>query len=88
VLLVFSGEQHGFRKSENIQRALDGEFYFFGRVLGFTPADTITGVGIVAQPSYHLTIQYFSSRKINRSLVSHMEKLLVAQVERLLWSRQ
>lgn len=37
--VLFEGEQHGFRKAENIQAALDGEFYFFGRVLGFEPAD-------------------------------------------------
>nr|KAG5699763.1 hypothetical protein BaRGS_014179 [Batillaria attramentaria] len=37
--VLFKGEQHGFRKAENIQAALDGEFYFFGRVLGFEPAD-------------------------------------------------
>ena len=39
-----AGEQHGFRKAENIQDALDGEFYFFGKVLGFTPADNIKEV--------------------------------------------
>jgi dipeptidyl aminopeptidase/acylaminoacyl peptidase len=27
--LLFSGEQHGFRKAENIQRALDAELYFY-----------------------------------------------------------
>jgi dipeptidyl aminopeptidase/acylaminoacyl peptidase len=27
--LLFSGEQHGFRKSENIKRALDAELYFY-----------------------------------------------------------
>ncbi|KAL8586876.1 hypothetical protein ACOMHN_050981 [Nucella lapillus] len=39
MLVMFEGEQHGFRKSENIQAALDKEFAFFGKVLGFTPAD-------------------------------------------------
>ncbi|XP_048259683.1 uncharacterized protein LOC124146647 [Haliotis rufescens] len=39
VLVMFEGEQHGFRKAENIQKALDGEFYFFGKVFGFKPAD-------------------------------------------------
>jgi len=29
------GEQHGFRGSGAIRRALDGELYFYGRVLGF-----------------------------------------------------
>jgi dipeptidyl aminopeptidase/acylaminoacyl peptidase len=27
--LLFSGEQHGFRKSQNIKRALDAELYFY-----------------------------------------------------------
>jgi dipeptidyl aminopeptidase/acylaminoacyl peptidase len=26
--LLFDGEQHGFRKAENIRRALDAELYF------------------------------------------------------------
>ncbi|XP_005101732.1 acylamino-acid-releasing enzyme [Aplysia californica] len=39
MFVLFQGEQHGFRKAENIQTSLDGEFYFFGRVLGFEPAD-------------------------------------------------
>jgi dipeptidyl aminopeptidase/acylaminoacyl peptidase len=29
----FEGEQHGFRKAENIKRALDGEFYFYQKYL-------------------------------------------------------
>ncbi|HET9529602.1 MAG TPA: S9 family peptidase [Blastocatellia bacterium] len=31
----FEGEQHGFRKAENIKRALDGELYFYSKVFGF-----------------------------------------------------
>jgi hypothetical protein len=27
--LLFSGEQHGFRKGENIKRSLDAELYFY-----------------------------------------------------------
>ena len=42
----FEGEQHGFRRAENIKRALDGEFYFFARVFGFAPADPIEPVAI------------------------------------------
>lgn len=34
-LVLFEGEQHGFRGTDAIRRALDGEFYFFGKVLGF-----------------------------------------------------
>lgn len=37
----FEGEQHGFRKSENIQRSLEAELYFYGAALGFTPAGDI-----------------------------------------------
>jgi dipeptidyl aminopeptidase/acylaminoacyl peptidase len=42
----FEGEQHGFRKAENIKRALDGEFYFYSRVFGYTPAEAIEPVPI------------------------------------------
>lgn len=44
--VAFAGEQHGFRKAENIKRSLDGEFYFYSRVFGFTPADDIEPVPI------------------------------------------
>ena len=44
--LPFEGEQHGFRKSENIKRALDGELYFYSRVFGFALADEIDPVPI------------------------------------------
>ena len=44
--LPFEGEQHGFRRAENIRRSLDGEFYFYSRVFGYTPAETIEPVEI------------------------------------------
>ena len=44
--VAFEGEQHGFRKAENIKRALDGELYFYSRVFGFKPADEIEPVSI------------------------------------------
>lgn len=37
--VVFPDEGHGFRKAENIRLALEGELAFFGRILGFEPAD-------------------------------------------------
>ncbi|MBS3959932.1 MAG: hypothetical protein KGZ52_11105, partial [Xanthomonadaceae bacterium] len=37
----FAGEQHGFRKAENIIRAQEAELAFYGAVFGFIPADTI-----------------------------------------------
>ncbi len=42
--LLFEGEQHGFRRSENIVRALEAELWFYGRVFGFTPTDEIEPV--------------------------------------------
>jgi dipeptidyl aminopeptidase/acylaminoacyl peptidase len=33
--LLFAGEQHGFRRAENVARALDAELSFYGQVLGF-----------------------------------------------------
>ncbi|KAL3914591.1 MAG: hypothetical protein SGILL_006045 [Bacillariaceae sp.] len=33
-LKIYQGEQHGFRKAENIQDALDSELAFYGRVFG------------------------------------------------------
>ncbi len=44
--LPFEGEQHGFRRAENIQRALEAELYFYSRVFGFSPADAIEPVKI------------------------------------------
>lgn len=44
--VLFEGEQHGFRKAENIKRALDGEFYFYSRVFGYEPAEVIEPVAI------------------------------------------
>jgi dipeptidyl aminopeptidase/acylaminoacyl peptidase len=44
--LPFEGEQHGFRKAENIIRAEEAELYFYGHVWGFTAADEIEPVEI------------------------------------------
>lgn len=44
--VLFEGEQHGFRKAENIKRSLDGEFYFYSRVFKFYPAEQIDAVTI------------------------------------------
>ncbi len=37
-LLMFEGEQHGFRRAQTIRRVLEAELAFYGRVFGFTPA--------------------------------------------------
>jgi len=44
--LEFEGEQHGFRKAENIKRALDAELYFYSRVFGFALAEPVEPVEI------------------------------------------
>ncbi|WP_343277559.1 S9 family peptidase [Kamptonema sp. UHCC 0994] len=44
--ITFEGEQHGFRRAENIKKTLDGEFYFYSRVFGFELADAIEEVPI------------------------------------------
>ncbi len=44
--ILFQGEQHGFRQSKNIKRALEAEFYFYSRIFRFEPADTIGPVPI------------------------------------------
>lgn len=44
--LAFPGEQHGFRDAKNIVRTYEAELYFYGRVLGFTPADDLEPVEI------------------------------------------
>jgi len=44
--IPFEGEQHGFRKAENIKRSLDAELYFYSRVFGFELADNVEPVQI------------------------------------------
>jgi dipeptidyl aminopeptidase/acylaminoacyl peptidase len=44
--LTYPGEQHGFRKAENIVRSLEAELYFYGKVFGFEPADHLEPVQI------------------------------------------
>jgi dipeptidyl aminopeptidase/acylaminoacyl peptidase len=42
--LPFEGEGHGFRRAENIKRALDAELLFYARVFGFELADPVEPV--------------------------------------------
>jgi dipeptidyl aminopeptidase/acylaminoacyl peptidase len=37
--VAFGDEAHGFRRAENVERALTAELAFYARVFGFTPAD-------------------------------------------------
>jgi dipeptidyl aminopeptidase/acylaminoacyl peptidase len=44
--LPFEGEQHGFRRAENIKRSLDAELYFYSRIFGFDLAESVEPVEI------------------------------------------
>ncbi len=44
--LAFEGEQHGFRKAENIIRSAEAELSFYGQILGFEPAGDFPPVAI------------------------------------------
>jgi dipeptidyl aminopeptidase/acylaminoacyl peptidase len=47
----FEGEQHGFRRAENIIRAQEAELYFYAQILGFPLADEIEPVEIFNLPT-------------------------------------
>ncbi|MCH8021540.1 S9 family peptidase, partial [candidate division KSB1 bacterium] len=44
--VAFEGEQHGFRKAENVKRTLEAELYFYSKIFGFTLAEDIEPVEI------------------------------------------
>ena len=48
--LLFKGEQHGFRRAENIARSLEAQLYFFSKVLGFPLGEKIEPVEIMNLP--------------------------------------
>lgn len=49
--IPFEGEQHGFRRAENIKRCLDLELYFYSKIFNFTTADQIEPVEIKNLPT-------------------------------------
>lgn len=44
--LPFEGEQHGFRRAENIERSLEAELYFYSKIFHFDLAEQIKPVEI------------------------------------------
>ena len=42
--VAFEGEQHGFRRAENIKHCLDAELYFYSRIFGFDLANPVDSV--------------------------------------------
>ena len=51
VYVAFEGEQHGFRRAETIARSYEAELAFYGRVLGFEPADDLPPLAIRNLPA-------------------------------------
>ena len=49
--VAFEGEQHGFRKAENIIRSYEAELAFYGRILGFESADDLPALEIRHLPT-------------------------------------
>ncbi len=45
--ITYEGEDHGFRKAENIIHSLESELAFYGMVLGFEPDDDLPVVPLV-----------------------------------------
>ena len=45
-LIMYEGEQHGFRQSKNIISSLESELYFYSKVLGFKPFDKLNSIKI------------------------------------------
>jgi dipeptidyl aminopeptidase/acylaminoacyl peptidase len=44
--IAFDGEGHGFRKAENVKRALEAHLSFLGQVFGFESADDVEPIAI------------------------------------------
>jgi dipeptidyl aminopeptidase/acylaminoacyl peptidase len=44
--IAFAGEGHGFRKAENVKRALEAHLSFLGQVFGFEPAGDLEPIRI------------------------------------------
>lgn len=49
-LIMYEGEGHGFRRSENIVNSVQAQLSFLGRVFGFTPADDLPPIVIENLP--------------------------------------
>lgn len=47
---LYEGEQHGFRRAENIKRTVELEQWFYGQIFGF-PVEEVEGIKIYNFPS-------------------------------------
>lgn len=50
-MVLYEGEQHGFRKAETVRHSQDGSLYFLGNVFGFEPADETPVIDIANLPA-------------------------------------
>ncbi len=48
--IAFPNEAHGFRRAESIRASIEGELAFFGKILGFKPADPLPDIPIYNLP--------------------------------------
>jgi dipeptidyl aminopeptidase/acylaminoacyl peptidase len=46
--ITYEGEDHGFKRAENITHSLESELAFYGMVLGFSPDDELPEVPLVS----------------------------------------
>lgn len=44
--VFYEGEQHGFRRAENIKHSLDSELYFYSKIFGFDLAEEVEPIPI------------------------------------------
>ena len=44
--MPFDGEEHGFRRAENIKRSVEAELYFYSKIFGFKIVDSVEPVQI------------------------------------------
>ena len=49
--VLFEGEGHGFRKSENIKTALESELVFYGKVFNFDPSGNLPDINLIGSKS-------------------------------------
>src|SRR5690606_12933320 len=50
--IAFEGEQHGFRRAENIVTWLESELAFYGQVMGFTPRGDLPVLDLSPRPAW------------------------------------
>lgn len=55
--VTFANERHGFRRSENVKRALEAALYFYSRILRFHLADPVEAIPIGNLGGWHANLR-------------------------------